>query len=97
MGAILRLNAAGCRYLVRDGSFISKGVEVLCAVSDEINCVFLHLLENPTLCDRNAVEKVSAREANSSATSPTDASSGGGKREPASLDAGGRESRRRLA
>jgi hypothetical protein len=24
---------------------------VLSAVSSEINCVFLHLLENPTLCD----------------------------------------------
>jgi hypothetical protein len=56
VGAILRLNAAGRRYLVEDGSSISKGVEVLSAVSNEINCVFLHLLENPRLCDRSAVE-----------------------------------------
>jgi hypothetical protein len=56
---ILRLNAAGRRYLVQDGSSISKGVKVLSAVSDEINCVFLHLLENPRLCDRSAVEIVS--------------------------------------
>ncbi len=50
--AILRLNGAGCRYLIEDGSSISKGVGVLSAVSDDINCVFLHMLENPSLCDR---------------------------------------------
>jgi hypothetical protein len=49
VGAILRLNAAGRRYLVQDGSSISKGVEVLSSVDDDINCVFLHLLENPRL------------------------------------------------
>jgi hypothetical protein len=56
--AILRLNAAGRRYLVQDGSSISKGVEVLIRVNDDINCVFFHLLENPRLCDRSAIEKV---------------------------------------
>jgi hypothetical protein len=60
MGAILRLNAAGRRYLVQDGSSISKGVEVLIAVSTEINCVFLHLLENPRLCDRSAIEETAS-------------------------------------
>ena len=59
VGAILRLNEAGRRYLIEDGSSASKGVEVLSAVSNEINCVFLHLLENPTLCDRSAVETAS--------------------------------------
>jgi hypothetical protein len=83
VGTILRLNAAGRRYLVEDGSSVSKGVKVLSAVSNEINCVFLHLLENPTLCDRSAIEMVSAGESKSSSTSPT-ASSGGGKREQAS-------------
>jgi hypothetical protein len=58
MDAILRLNKAGRRYLIEDGSSISKGVEVLSAVSSETDCVFLHLLENPTLCDRSAVEIV---------------------------------------
>jgi hypothetical protein len=53
---ILRLNEAGRRYLVEDGSSISKGVEVLSARSHDINCVFFHLLENPRLCDRSAVE-----------------------------------------
>jgi hypothetical protein len=50
------LNRAGRRYLIEDGSSISKGVDVLSAVSDEIDCVFFHLLENPGLCDRRAVE-----------------------------------------
>jgi hypothetical protein len=59
VGAILRLNEVGRRYLIEDGSSISKGVEVLSSVNDDINCVFLHLLENPRLCDRRAVEMVS--------------------------------------
>jgi hypothetical protein len=59
LGAILRLNEAGRRYLIQDGSSISKGVEVLIRVNNDINCVFLHLLENPRLCDRRAVEMVS--------------------------------------
>jgi hypothetical protein len=79
----LRLNEAGRRYLIEDGSSTSKGVEVLSAVSNEINCVFLHLLENPRLCDRSAAEIASA-------------TSGGGKREQASV-CGGKESRKRLA
>jgi hypothetical protein len=88
VGAILRLNEAGRRYLIQDGSSVSKGVEVLSRVNDDINCVFLHLLENPTLCDRSAVEMVSTGD-------PT-ASSGGGKREQANVDKS-KESRRRLA
>jgi hypothetical protein len=54
--AILRLNRAGRRYLIEDGSSISKGVDVLSAVIDDIDCVFLHLLENPGLCNRRAVD-----------------------------------------
>jgi hypothetical protein len=59
LGAILRLNEVGRRYLIEDGSSISKGVEVLSSVNNDIDCVFLHLLENPRLCDRRAVEMVS--------------------------------------
>ena len=58
-GAILRLNGAGRRHLIEDGSSISRGVEVLSTVMYDTNCVFLHLLENPGLCDRRAVEKAS--------------------------------------
>jgi hypothetical protein len=52
--SILRLNGAGRRYLL-DGraSFVSKGVDVLSTVSYDVNCVFLHLLENPSLCNRS--------------------------------------------
>jgi hypothetical protein len=56
--AIFRLNSVGRRYLIEDGSSISKGVDVLSAVSDDINCVFLHLLENPSLCDRRATDSM---------------------------------------
>jgi hypothetical protein len=56
MRSIFDLNRAGRRYLVQDGSSISKGVAVLSCVNDDINSVFLHLLENPRLCYRNAVE-----------------------------------------
>jgi hypothetical protein len=59
--AILRLNRAGRRYLITDGSSISKGVDVLSAVSDEIDCVFLHLLENPSLCDRRTANTTTGR------------------------------------
>jgi hypothetical protein len=54
--SIFDLNRAGRRYLVQDGSSISKGVDVLSRVNDDINSVFFHLLENPRLCDRSAVE-----------------------------------------
>jgi hypothetical protein len=98
VSAILRLNAAGRRYLVQDGCCsISKGVQVLSAVSNDVNCVFLHLLENPRLCDRNALEMVigAADVSNGSSTkNPTD-SNGEGKREHASAHTG-KDSRRRL-
>jgi hypothetical protein len=42
------------RYLIIEGSSISKGVDVLSAVRDEIDFVFLHLLENSGLWDRRA-------------------------------------------
>jgi hypothetical protein len=96
VSAILRLNEAGRRYFIEDGSSISKGVEVLSRVNNDINCVFLHLLENPRLCDRSAVEKVSAGESNGRPTDPTARSGDGGKREQAIVDKG-KESRRRLA
>jgi hypothetical protein len=81
--AILRLNEVGRRYLVKDGSSISKGVDVLSAVSDDINCLFLHLLENPRLCDRRAVEIIS--ESSEGDRLPNTAGSSG-KREQAHPD-----------
>jgi hypothetical protein len=74
--AILRLNEAGRRYLIEDGSSVSKGVEVLSAVRSDINCVFLQLMENPRLCDRSAAEMVTNGESNSSISTNPTASSG---------------------
>jgi hypothetical protein len=51
LGTLLRLNHAGRRYLIEDAASIAKGVEVLVGVSDDLGCLFYHLLENPTLCD----------------------------------------------
>jgi hypothetical protein len=89
--AILRLNGAGRRYLIKDGSSISKGVEVLSAVNDDVNCVFMHLLENPGLCNRRPAETTTRRpDAN------VDESSIRGKRERAQSQPG-KEPHRRLA
>jgi hypothetical protein len=94
--AILLLNAAGRQYLIQNGSSIPKGIEVLSRVSKNTNCVFFHLLENPRLCDRSAVETVNAADDNSRSTSPT-ARCGGEKRQQANAQHKGKESRRRLA
>jgi hypothetical protein len=59
--SIFELNRAGRRYLVEDGSSIAKGIDVLIGVSNNTNSVFLHLLENPRLCDRSAVEMLGSR------------------------------------
>jgi hypothetical protein len=95
VGAILRLNEAGRRYLIEDGSSISKGVEVLSRVNNDITCVFLHLLENPRLCDQRAVEMLTTGDSIRKSIDHT-ASSSGEKREQASAHTGS-ESRRRLA
>jgi hypothetical protein len=89
--AILLLNAAGRRYLIEDGSSVSKGVGVLSAVCNNINCVFLHLLENPNLCDRSAVEMAS------DSTDESRGSAHSGKREHGQAPEESKESRRRLA
>jgi hypothetical protein len=98
VGAILRLNESGRRYLIEDGSSISKGVEVLSAVSNEINCVFFHLLENPALCDRIAVEAAASDttgiDSNRGSTSRVNSIIG--KREHGRAQNEGKESRRRL-
>jgi hypothetical protein len=80
--SILKLNRAGRRYLVQDGSSISKGVDVLSRVSNDINSLFLHLLENPRLCDRSAIETASIGNIdNARLTSPGNRHSGGKQRE----------------
>jgi hypothetical protein len=92
--AILKLNGAGRRYLIENGSSISKAVEVLSAVNDDINCVFLHLLESPGLCDTRAVEPTTTNSQRPVAND--DESSSTGKRERAQSQPD-KESHRRLA
>jgi hypothetical protein len=94
--AILRLNKAGRRYLIKDGSSVSKGVDVLSAVNDEIDCVFFHLLENPGLCDRSAAETAETTTGRQRSGANLDKTSSTGKRERAQSQAG-KESHRRLA
>jgi hypothetical protein len=91
---ILRLNAAGRRYLIEDGSSVAKGVEVLSAVRGDINCVFLHLLENPRLCDRSAVEVVASDSTEESRGSANPANRNGKREQGRALEKG-KESRRR--
>jgi hypothetical protein len=94
--SIFELNRAGRRYLVQDGSSISKGVDVLSRVSSDINSVFLHLLENPRLCDRSAVETASIAQIHiARATSPGNRHSGGKRKQQAPAHPG-KETRRRL-
>jgi hypothetical protein len=46
---------------VENGSSIAKGIDVLSGASNNTNSVFLHLLENPRLCDRSAVKMSGSR------------------------------------
>jgi hypothetical protein len=95
ISSIFELNRAGRRYLVQDGPSISKGVDVLSGVSNNINSVFLHLLENPRLCDRSAVEMSSIGNMDDArSTNPENHS--GGKREQQAPSHTGNETRRRL-
>jgi hypothetical protein len=73
---------------------ISKGVDVLSAVSDDMDCVFLHLLENPGLCDRRTVETTTSRQ---QPGADLDKSFSSGKRERDQSQPGKEEPRRRLA
>ena len=43
---ITKLNS----YLATNASSRHKGVQVLASVSDDLDCLFYHLLENPSLC-----------------------------------------------
>ena len=54
---IARLNKAGRRYLLTDPSDRSKGIHVLSEVSDSLDCLFLHLQENPSLCDEYLLQR----------------------------------------
>jgi hypothetical protein len=57
VSAILRLNGAGCRYLVNDAAFILY-LERCRSIECCKQCVLLHLTENLFLCSRSAEEMV---------------------------------------
>lgn len=46
---IFKLNKHARRYLV-EGKSKNRGVALLGAVADDLDCIYFHLLENPTLC-----------------------------------------------
>ena len=45
--SLLKLNKAGRGYLERDPTNAAKAVAVLGQVSDDLDCVFIHMCENP--------------------------------------------------
>jgi hypothetical protein len=51
LDAFLRLNIAGRRYLWQDASDRRACVGVLGEVSSDLNCLYLHLRENPLVCN----------------------------------------------
>lgn len=52
---ILEMNKAGRKYYITNNQMNkAKGVEVLAAVTSKVDCLFLHLMENPFLCRRDA-------------------------------------------
>ena len=51
---IANLNRAGRNYLVRDRGNKRKGVHMLGSLSDDLDCLFFHLREDPVLCSRNS-------------------------------------------
>jgi hypothetical protein len=95
IGAILRLNAAGRRYLIVNRSSVSKGVEVFSRVNNDITCVFLHLLENPNLCDISAAEVASDSTERKVGDRRINPANRNGKREQGRALEEGKESRRR--
>ena len=49
---IMRMNEAGRRYILTEPTNKPKGINVLSSVQSDLNCLFLHLLENSFLCFR---------------------------------------------
>lgn len=50
---ILKMNGAGRKYLIHHSGCLWRAVQVLLAVANNLDCLFLHLIENPTLCNRS--------------------------------------------
>ena len=52
ISTLYRMKQAGRHYFHTDAGDISKGFQVLEAAKDNLTCLYLHLLENPVLCER---------------------------------------------
>ena len=52
VGGIFHMNRAGRSYFQDDAGNKNMGVKVLLSVIDNLNCLYIHLRENPVLCDR---------------------------------------------
>jgi hypothetical protein len=50
LDVVCRLNRNGRRYLQSEPSNQHMGFALLEAVSDDVDCIYFHLLENPQLC-----------------------------------------------
>jgi hypothetical protein len=51
--SLVRMNKSGRNYITQEGaSDKKKGVGVLDSISDSVDCLLLHLCENPSLCNR---------------------------------------------
>jgi hypothetical protein len=54
---LLRLNRAGRKYILEDPTNNLSCAEILGAVRDELNCIYLHLRHNPSFCQPASTSK----------------------------------------
>jgi hypothetical protein len=52
---LCRLNRSGRRYVQVDSSNRFRGLQVLEAVNDDLDCLYYHLRENPLLCEQSSI------------------------------------------
>jgi hypothetical protein len=50
---LVRMNKSGRSIALQNPSNTTAGLSVLACVSDNVDCMFLHLRENPSLCNRH--------------------------------------------
>jgi ankyrin repeat protein len=53
IGGLVRMNKSGRSRALMDPSNKLAGLAVLNSISDNVDCLFLHLRENPSLCNRH--------------------------------------------
>lgn len=52
ISTVLKMNQMGRNYLLNDKASKELGVALLSKLADHLDCVTMHILENPTLCER---------------------------------------------